>query len=140
MPTKPKSDTPESEEAIDPVLRENFARLMGKKAIHALRKEMADKGIEIGVSTIQRAMRGSDGLRVESLDKFARFFGVERHRLLMPDLGEAARGDWPFKRVDRARWDACDEGDRGYIEHAMLRSIEECEKARGADKTKRPAA
>lgn len=38
---------------------------------------------------------------------------------------------WPFRMVKRARWDACDQGERGYIEAAINRAMDECEAARG---------
>lgn len=91
MKERVKTDS-EGDESIDPILRDNFKALMAGRAVGVLRAEMAAVGLTIGTSTIQRAMRGSDGLRVESLDKFAKFFGVQRHQLLMEGLGRQVGG------------------------------------------------
>ena len=45
------------------------------------------------------------------------------------------RLDWPFARVDRLRWDKCNDVDRGYIQSALNRAMEDCEgnRARAAE-------
>lgn len=35
--------------------------------------------------------------------------------------------EWPFDRVDRARWDECNDVDRGYIQSAINRALDDCE-------------
>lgn len=52
-------------------------------------------------------------------------------RWLLDGTGRHDDVDWPFKRVKRARWDACDDNDRGYVEAALSRALEDCEAARG---------
>ena len=56
-------------------------------------------------------------------------FGVSL-RWLLTGKGRREDTDWPFARVRRARWDACDDGDRGYIQAAMNKALDECEAAR----------
>lgn len=48
-------------------------------------------------------------------------------RWLLTGNGQRDDADWPFGRVDRARWDACDDGDRGYIQAAFNRALDDCE-------------
>lgn len=51
-------------------------------------------------------------------------------RWLLDGAGRMHDRDWPMARVDRARWDACDDTDRGYVQAAMNRALDECERAR----------
>lgn len=52
--------------------------------------------------------------------------------------GQGSRDDleWPFPRVERSRWDACSEGDRGYVQAAINRALDECEADREAARRK----
>lgn len=52
-------------------------------------------------------------------------------RWLLDGAGKKDDRDWPFLRVDRTRWDACSAEDRGYVEGALNRALEDCERARG---------
>lgn len=47
-------------------------------------------------------------------------------RWLLDGTGRRDDKDWPFTRVSRRRWDACNDGDRGYIEGAMNRALDDC--------------
>ena len=38
--------------------------------------------------------------------------------------------EWPFPRVSQARWAECDQEDRGYVQAAINRALDECEAAR----------
>jgi transcriptional regulator with XRE-family HTH domain len=60
-------------------------------------------------------------------------------RWLLTGNGRKDEPDWPFLRVRRDRWDACDEGDRGYVQAAMNKAMDECEAARGKPSAKPPA-
>ncbi len=51
-------------------------------------------------------------------------------RWLLTGNGRKDEPEWPFPRVRRDRWDACDEGDRGYVQAAMNKALEDCEAAR----------
>ena len=59
---------------------------------------------------------------------------------LLTGKGDKTEGAWPFKRVSRSRWDECDAGDRGYIESAINRALEECESSREQGKPQRAAS
>lgn len=48
-------------------------------------------------------------------------------RWLLTGEGRPTDKDWPFDRVRRARWDACDDADRGYVQGAVNKALEECE-------------
>lgn len=52
-------------------------------------------------------------------------------RWLLDGAGRREDRDWPFSRVDRRRWDKCDDNDRGYVESAMNMALKECEALRG---------
>jgi hypothetical protein len=125
----------EGDEAIDPILQANFERLRRGRAVGVLRAEMAEAGITIGTSTIQRALRGSDGLRVESLDKFAKFFGVARHQLLMESLGdEVSTGPAPAAAIDPdllERFSRLSPKQQGAAEEALRQALERAEAASG---------
>jgi transcriptional regulator with XRE-family HTH domain len=51
-------------------------------------------------------------------------------RWLHDGTGRREDQDWPFRMVKRSRWDACDLVDRGYIEAAISRALDDCEAAR----------
>lgn len=51
-------------------------------------------------------------------------------RWLLTGQGRPDDLDWPFRRVDRARWDRCDDIDRGYVQAAVNRALDDCEKSR----------
>jgi transcriptional regulator with XRE-family HTH domain len=51
-------------------------------------------------------------------------------RWLLDGAGRRTDQDWPFGRVSRARWDACGDEDRGYVQAAMNRALDECEQSR----------
>ena len=57
-------------------------------------------------------------------------------RWLLTGAGRADDPDWPFDRVDRSRWDDCNDVDRGYLQSAMNRALDECE----AERAKRTQA
>lgn len=48
-------------------------------------------------------------------------------RWLLDGAGRKEDRDWPFTRVQRARWDQCSDEDRGYVQAAMNRALDECE-------------
>lgn len=73
-----------------------------------------------GSKTSEYAIRIADALRVSV-------------RWLLDGTGAPDDRDWPFERVQRARWDACGPGDRGYVEGVVNRALEECEAARSAN-------
>lgn len=52
-------------------------------------------------------------------------------RWLITGAGRKDEPDWPFPRVIRGRWDACDDQDRGYVQAAINRALDDCEAARG---------
>lgn len=52
-------------------------------------------------------------------------------RWLLDGAGRKDDRDWPMARVDKARWDACDDMDRGFVQAAMIRALEDCERVRG---------
>lgn len=48
-------------------------------------------------------------------------------RWLLDGAGRKEDRDWPFSRVARSRWDACTDEDRGYVQSAMNRALDDCE-------------
>ncbi len=51
----------------------------------------------IGSGAVQAAKAGSRGLRLETLQKFADFFGCQLYELLTP--GDARGATWPFVKL-----------------------------------------
>jgi len=77
---------------FDPVLAENIKRLAQGVSVGRLRESIGN----IGTGAIQAAKQGSTGMRLETLEKMASYFGVATHQLLQPDLG---REVWPFTGI-----------------------------------------
>lgn len=82
------------DDGTDEVLAKNFTQLLGSMSVGKLREDMGG----IGTSAIQAAKRGSKGLRLATLEKFAAYFNVQPYQMLLPDLGRYERPDeqWPF--------------------------------------------
>jgi len=70
-----------------------------------------------------------DSATSEFAIRIADAFGVSI-RWLLDGQGRRDERDWPFPRVDRTRWDECDDSERGYIESAMNQALRDCEAAR----------
>ena len=74
---------------VNPALAWHFARIKGRSSFAALRKKMADQGLAIGSSTLQRIAVGEVGARLESLNKLAKFANMSPEDLLKyPDEDE----------------------------------------------------
>lgn len=69
-----KSSDDNDERAVKSIA-DQFQRIRGGRSLRQLRLEMANEGIAIGTSTLQRAEKGLTGLRVESLFKLCEFSG-----------------------------------------------------------------
>lgn len=52
-------------------------------------------------------------------------------RWLLTGKGLRDQLDWPFNLVRQSRWDACGEGERGYVQGVMNRALDDCEVSRG---------
>lgn len=48
-------------------------------------------------------------------------------RWLITGLGRKDDLEWPFPRVQQARWDACDDVDPGYVQAAVNKALDDCE-------------
>ncbi len=85
--------------------------------------------------------RNRSGLSKQGALKAQELFGCSANWLLDGE-GPESSGDWPFPRVDRARWLACGPEDRGYVQAAINRALDECEASRDspAGKQRLPAA
>lgn len=51
-------------------------------------------------------------------------------RWLLTGQGARDEAEWPFTRVSKHRWDACGPEDRGYVQAAINRALDECEASR----------
>lgn len=92
--------------------------------------ELVGNGAGAGLS--QQAL---DRLEKRDSDKSEHAVGIADAlgvslRWLLTGTGRKDDKDWPFQRVSRARWDACDDVDRGYIQAAANRALDECESNR----------
>lgn len=45
-------------------------------------------------------------------------------------VGLSGPGGWPFATVEKSRWDACNERERGFVEGAVDGALARCEVAR----------
>lgn len=90
-----QAQIPQADDDCDPILKANFTHLMGDMSVGGLRGDMGD----IGTSAIQSAKKGSKGMRLETLEKFAAYFKVQPYQLLLPDLGMREPGLWPFSLI-----------------------------------------
>lgn len=95
----------------------------------------AAKALGVGQSTIVDAERVALG--VPWVVAAARLYGVSVEWLALgegspddPYVGSSASTAWPFQFVDAARWAQCSPAERGFIESAMMRALEECEQRR----------
>ena len=74
--------------SINPVLSTNASTLSKEKAIGRLRSDMKAAGFDIGQGTLQRILAGETGVRMESLQKFADYFGVDLETRLRGQVTE----------------------------------------------------
>lgn len=74
-------------------------------------------------------LESRDSATSEAAPYLAEVFNVSL-RWLLTGRGRPDDADWPFSRVDRRRWDACTSEDRGYVQSAVNRALDECEAAR----------
>lgn len=51
-------------------------------------------------------------------------------RWLLTGAGRSDDVAWPFQKVRQSRWEACSDEDRGYVQHAINRALDECEASR----------
>ena len=51
-------------------------------------------------------------------------------RWLLDGIGRKDDSDWPFRRVDISRWHGCDDEDRGYVQAAINKALDDCEASR----------
>lgn len=94
--------------------------------------ELVSSGAGAGLS--QQAL---DRLEKRDSDKSEHAVGIADAlgvslRWLLAGTGRKDDPDWPFQRVSRARWDACGDVDRGYVQAAVNRALDECESNRAA--------
>lgn len=107
--------SPGQQDVQFPDLAANIKKLRGDLGILALRQKMADffnphEGV--GVNAIRAAERGKS-MELKTVAKFSTYFGVELHALLLPNLGAAYA--WPFKDVDRRKYEALSPEDKARI-------------------------
>lgn len=69
-------------------------RLKGSRSVQDLRLDMGKAGFPIGAGTLQRALKGETGNRLESLKKIADYAGTTVDQLLL--FEGADESYWPF--------------------------------------------
>lgn len=87
---------------VDETLAANFNARLNGRSIQVLRQQMAERGMPIGSAAIQATKLGSRGVRLETLQKFADFFGCSVVDLLAPE--DQATVAWPFQRLSPAAY------------------------------------
>lgn len=78
-------------------LIESYKRISAGRGIETMRTDMAAAGIKIGAGTLHRISKGDDGVRMESLQKFASYAGLDVDELL-----RSPESDAEFVEVARA--------------------------------------
>lgn len=73
--------------------------------------------------------RDSNKVETEIAAFLAEALGVSL-RWLCNGEGRLDEPEWPFRLVQRARWDQCDVEERGYVQMAMNRALDDCEQKR----------
>ena len=118
-----KKDAP----LINEALRANICKLKGNRSIEVLRQEMKARQLDIGASTLHRALKGELGIRVESLEKIGQFFDVPADSLLRPELG--AYGGWPFEDLELfRRVEKLDKTERADVQGAIRATVLDLER------------
>lgn len=124
--------------AMDPktTLAQNLKKLMEvSPALDTFPKIIEAGGGTNG--TLDRIRRAESAAGIDKLEPLARVFGLQAWQLLVPTL-VARRGlrskpvvgglpDWPFSKVDRARFDALPQDERSYIEGKLDGLIDDAE-------------
>ena len=108
----------EAEDGLSAPLRDNFRRYMGTRTVARLRQEMAEAGLSIGTSAIQMAKQGSTGVRLGTLEKFARFFACDVADLV--GHSRTVSASWPFKVLTPAEFAMAPEGVKEAAERLLL--------------------
>lgn len=99
--------------------------------------QIADR---LGVTSAVMTNWKRRGISKEGALDAQRAFGCNAWWLLEGE-GSQRTGGWPFPRVQQARWDACTDEDRGYIQAEINRVLDQCEASRAsAPHTKQPVA
>ncbi|MEG0051955.1 MAG: S24 family peptidase [Comamonas sp.] len=87
------------DKAANQTLADNVALLIKGKAIGRLRDEMKTAGYAIGQGTLARIIAGDTGVRMESLQKFADFFGISTGTLLHEPIEDGENDFVPVARL-----------------------------------------
>jgi len=78
------------------------------------------------VANIESGLRGG----LQSLAELAAALHIS-YRWLRDGEGEMELAPaWPFPRVKQSRWDACTDEDKAYVQGAINRALDECERDR----------
>lgn len=75
------------------------------------------------------ALESRDSKTSEFAPQLADYYQVSL-RWLLTGKGRQDDADWPFPMVDRARWDACSDTDRGYVQAVINQALDKCESIR----------
>lgn len=107
----------------------------------------------LGLTQTQLAERVGDGLSQQAVDRLEKRDSATSQwvvgiadalqvslRWLISGKGDKAASDWPFHRVSRSRWDACNSDDRAYVQGAISRALDECEAQRVASSREKQQA
>lgn len=89
----------------------------------------ADIGVRLDESSAVMTNWKARGISRDGALEAQRRFGCNAWWLLTGE-GPQSVSDWPFAMVDRSRWDACTDQERGYVQHALHKALEAVETAR----------
>lgn len=114
-------------------LEANLRRLIAEHPTLNSGAKLAAKA-EVDATTVNRILRRAVSPSVTALESLAKALGVDLWTLLAPRESAPAY-EWPFELVDKARYLALTEIERGSAQGALNDRIKELEAARAARST-----
>lgn len=105
-------------------ISEAIAGSKKKKAQIARECEVSSGAVSQWLSGETKSLKGETAVLLEEATNYRAYW-------LLYGKGPKKRGDpvtiWPFPKIDLARYEALDEGDKGYVERTFIKAVEECE-------------
>jgi len=120
------------------ILSANVRALMAARpALSTIKKIVDASNGQLSNGKVGRITAASHTTDVDTLEALAKVFDMESWQLLVPTMSVvtgpdgrsvvAGLPDWPFEMIERSRFDALTERQRGFVQARVVSAIEECE-------------